>query len=78
MLKDLRLSGVFYDETLSVHVTMENPADYGLEATELLFSVMVRDKTSSGISLRMEDFTFYVMDETNYVYNTLNILTTAI
>ena len=73
MLKHLKFSGIFHDENLSVNVTLENPSGYGLEATTLLFSFTVRDKSSSGITPNLEDFTFYVMDEANRLYNTQSI-----
>ena len=73
MLKHIKFSGIFHDENLSVHVTLENPADYGYEATTLLFSVTVRGKNSNGINPKLEDFTFYVMDEADCLYETLNI-----
>ena len=61
MLKNLKFSGVYHDESLSVHVTLENPADYSLEASTLVFSVTAKDK--SGGALKPEDVNFYIMDE---------------
>jgi len=77
MLKHLKFSGIFHDDNLSVNVTLENPADYGFAATDLLFSIMVSVKSNIGIIPRPEDFTFYVMDETNCMHNTQIILTSA-
>jgi len=71
MLKHLKFSGIFHDSHLSVSVTLENPKDYGLEATKLVFSVALRSK--DGEIQRFEDFTFYVMDETCRLYNTQSI-----
>jgi hypothetical protein len=71
MLKNLRFSGIYHDERLAIHVLLENPADYGLEATKMVFSITVKDKDNG--TLRLEDFTFYVMDEANYLHNTRSI-----
>jgi len=76
MLKHLKFSGLFHDENLSVNVTSENPADYGLEATELVFSVVLRAK--NGDAPKLEDFTFYIMDEANCLHNAQSISATAI
>ena len=56
MLKNLGYDGAYHDESISVNVLLENPVDYGLEATELVFSVRVRSK--GGDNLRLDDFTF--------------------
>ena len=69
MLKNLGYDGVYHDENISVSVLLENPLDYGLNATELLFSVTLRAQNGSQNALRMDDFTFYVMDEANRIYN---------
>jgi len=68
LLKNLKFSGVYHDESVSVHVTLENPADYSLDASALLFSVTVKDK--SGGALSPKDVNFYIMDEANHMYNT--------
>ena len=68
MLKNFGYDGTYRDEKISVSVMLENPLDYGLEATELVFSVIVKGRNDS--SARLEDFTFYVMDEANRLYNT--------
>jgi len=71
LLKNLKFSGVYNDESVSVHVTLENPADYRLEASTLLFSVIA--KSNSGDVLNPKDANFYVMDEASHMYNTRNI-----
>ena len=68
MLKHLKFSGIFRDENLSVEVTLENPSNYGLEATNLVFSVAARGKDSEGISPSLEDMTFFVMDEADRLH----------
>jgi hypothetical protein len=68
MLKNFGYDGTYRDEKMSVSVMLENPLDYGLESTELVFSVTVKGK--NGNSPQLEDFTFYVMDEANRLYNT--------
>ena len=73
MLKHLKFSGIFHDENLSIHVTLENPADYEFEATTLLFSITVRGKNSNGINPKLEDFKFYVMDEAGCLYEAQSI-----
>ena len=42
MLKDLIFSGIYRDENISVNVTLENPTDYSIESSTLVFSIMVR------------------------------------
>ena len=68
MLKHLRFSGILHDENMSVEVTLENSTDYGFETATLLFSVTVKSKNSDGITSKLEDFTFYIMDEANNLY----------
>ena len=68
MLKNLKFSGVYHDENLSIHVTLENPANYSLDASMLVFSVAAKDK--SGGAIKPEDINCYVMDEANHMYNT--------
>ena len=68
MLKNLGYDGAYHDENISVSVLLENPLEYNLEANALVFSVALRPKSGSKI-LRLEDFTFYVMDEANRLYN---------
>lgn len=69
MLKNLGYDGAYHDENMSVSVLLENPLEYNLEASTLVFSIALRSKNGSKI-LRLEDFAFYVMDETNRLYNT--------
>ena len=78
MLKHLKFSGSFRDENLSVSVTLENPADYGFEAATLLLSVAVKGKNSNGITPKMENLEFYVMDEANRLYYAKSIPITAV
>ena len=68
MLKNLKFSGNHCDGNLSVHVTLENPADYGLEADSLVFGVTAKNK--NGGVLKESEISFYIMDEANHMYNT--------
>ena len=77
MLKHIKFSGMFQDENLSVNVTLENSVDYGFEWTILLFSVTVKAKNNNNITPKLEDFTFYVMDEANRLYNAQRHLRSA-
>ena len=69
MLKNLGYDGAYRDEDVSVSVLLENPSDYGFEAATLVFSVTVRAGSNGTIIPKLDDFTFYVMDETNRLYN---------
>jgi hypothetical protein len=69
MLKNKGIAGAYHDENISVGVLLENPLDYGLEATELVFSVTLTAKTESA-ALNSKDFAFYIMDEENCLCNT--------
>ena len=71
MLKNFGYGGAYRDVSVSVSVTLENPLECGLEATELVFSVALRAK--NGDTLKLEDFTFCVMDEANQLYKTQSI-----
>jgi len=68
MLKNLGYVGTYHDNNISVNVLLENPIDYGLEPTALVFSITLKAKNDS--VLQPEDFTFYIMDETDRLYNT--------
>lgn len=70
MLKNFGYDGVYYNQDITVSVLLENPSDYDLEATTLVFSVTIKDKRSGTTNLHLEDFSFYIMDEQNYIYNT--------
>ena len=71
MLKNFGYGGAYHDTGISVSVMLENPLEYGFEATELAFSVALRDNKSN--TPMLEDFTFYVMDEADQLYNTRSI-----
>ena len=68
MLKNFGYDGAYHDMSISVSVLLENPLEYGFESTELVFSVMLRAK--NGDAPRLEDFTFYVMDEADQLHET--------
>ena len=68
MLKNQGYGGAYHDEDISVNVLLEPPCDYGLEASALAFSITIVAKT--GGAPRIDDFTFYLMDESNALYNT--------
>ena len=69
MLKNYGYGGAFRDENITVSLLLENPLDHGLEASALVFSVSLSAKNNSLIP-HIEDFTFYIMDEDNRLYNT--------
>ena len=69
MLKNLGYAGVYHDKNISVSLLLENPLEHNLEATVLVFSVALRTKNSD-TDMILDDFTFYIMDETNRLYNT--------
>jgi len=71
MMKNLGYDGVYHDENISVSVLLENPKDFRLESSSLVFSVTVKSKL--GDTPTMDDVTFYVMDEADYLYNTHKI-----
>ena len=73
MLKHLKFSGVFTDDELFFSITLENPTDFGFEPTIFLFSIVVRGKNSDNYSPKLEDFTIYIMDEANCMYNTRHV-----
>jgi hypothetical protein len=56
---------------MNIDVIMRNPLDYGLESVTMVFDVMVRSK-QDGVTLTLDDFAFYIMDEDNRLYNTRN------
>ena len=69
MLKNLGYGGVYHDENISVNVLLENPTDYCLETTSLVFSVTLRAKSGGALTPKPEDLMFYVMDESDRLYN---------
>jgi len=68
MLKNKGYAGSYRNENISVGVLLENPAEHNLDAADLVFSVTLKDK--DGGILPPEDFTFYIMNESNQFYNT--------
>ena len=70
MLKNCGYGGTYHDKDISVSMLLENPLDCGLEAASLVFSVIIRDKRTGSAKLSPEDFTFYIVDEANFIYNT--------
>jgi hypothetical protein len=77
VLKDYGYDGAYHDERISVSVMLENPLDYGLDVADLVFSVKARAKDGGAVALRLEDFTFYIMDESNRLFNTQHTPYTA-
>jgi hypothetical protein len=69
MLKNLGYAGAYYDENIAVSILLENPLEHDLDATTLVFSVALRAKTGDMVDSRLDDFTFYIMDESNFLYN---------
>ena len=76
MLKHIKFSGIFHDDNLSVHVTLENPLDYGLEVTTLVFSVTVKAKSNTDVV--MGDFAFFIIDEAGCMYDAKYVSTPTI
>ena len=70
MLKNLGYDGAYHDENISVSVLLENPVEYGIDAAQLVFSVALRANNRSHTAPHIDDFTFYIIDETHYIYNT--------
>ena len=68
MLKNLGYAGTYHDKNIAVNMLMENPLDCGLESSALVFSVNLGSK--KGDIPKLNDFTFYFMDEANRLYNT--------
>lgn len=73
MLKNYGYDGAYRDENVSISVLLENPLEYGLETNTLAFSVTLKALNSTAIIPKLEDFTFYIMDEANRLYSTQNI-----
>jgi hypothetical protein len=69
MLKNLGYDGAYRDELISVSVLLENPLEHGLNVTALAFSVAIRAVNASAVMPRPEDFTFYIMDESDALHN---------
>jgi len=72
MLKNLGFGGTYRDINISISAMLENPLECRLEATELVFSIVLR--TANGEASKLEDFTFYIMDEDCQLHNTRSIL----
>jgi len=68
MLKNFGYDGAYHDMSISVSVLLENPLEYGIDATKLVFSVVMRG--INGGSPKLEDFTFYVLDEADQLHST--------
>lgn len=75
MLKNFLYGGGYHDENVSVSMLLENPMECGFEEGNLVFSIHVRreNESSNTSMMRLEDFTFYIMDENNRLYNTKNL-----
>jgi len=71
MLKSFGYDGTYHDMSISVSVLLENPLECGLDATQLVFSVALRAK--NGDAPRLEDFTFFIMDEAGQQYKARSI-----
>jgi hypothetical protein len=68
MLKLYGYDGVYRDDNITVSVLLENPREFNIKVDAIAFSVMMKDK--NGDILPSDDFTFYVTDEANIMYNT--------
>jgi hypothetical protein len=67
VLKNFGYGGAYRDEDIYVGALLENPLDCGFEASVMTFSVTLRSK--NGVPLRLDNFVFYVMDESGCMYN---------
>ena len=74
MLKNYGYDGAYRDDNISVSVLLENPSEYGFEANTLVFSVILKAKNSETSVPRLEDFTFFIIDEADRLYKTQSIL----
>lgn len=70
MLKKSGYNGAYNDQNISVNVLLENPVDCGLEETNLVFSIRLRGKKESDAIVKIQEFTFYIMDEANCLHST--------
>ena len=68
MLKNYGYAGAYRNEDISVSILLENPLEHSLDVTELVFSVVMKGRTGS--ASRIEDVTFYIMDEADQLHNT--------
>ena len=68
ILKNLGYAGAYRDENIVISLLLENPRDIGLQSSTIVFSLHIRDV--SGDTPKLDDFTFYIMDEENKLYNT--------
>ena len=73
MLKNYVYDGAYRDERMSISVMLENPLEYGLEANTLAFGITLQAKDQEARIPKLEDFTFYIMDEANRLYNTQKV-----
>jgi hypothetical protein len=69
MLKGIIFSGKYCDEYLTVSVTSEEPLSHGLDSGTLSFSFTIKESVNTDAP-RTDDFTFYLMDEADRLYNT--------
>jgi hypothetical protein len=72
MLSNHGYTGFYRDESLYVDVMLENPLDYGIDASMLVFSVRIVLKNGDADAFSQDDFTFYLMDNDNSLYSVQN------
>ena len=77
MLKNFSYYGTYHDENLTIGLLLENPIDYGQDAAVITFSVTLKAASNKGVPPRLEDFTFYLMDEGNRIFNTIFVTALA-
>lgn len=70
MLKNLGYYGTYHDPNISVSVLLENPLDFCIDPSKLVFNVMVKNKRQGTKPCSFESCTFYIMDEQNRIYST--------
>ena len=73
MLKDFGYAGTYRNDDISVDAILENPLNYGLKADLLAFLVTIKHKHDNVHALRLEDFKFYLMDESDQLHNVRSV-----
>ena len=74
MLDKLGFSGEYRDRDISVDIMLENPLEYGIDAGNLLFSIKISQRSADAPILRINEFSFYIMDKYNRMYNVQDAL----
>ena len=73
MLKNFGYAGIYRDKDISINVLFESPVDHGVDIDKLVFSVRISARHGELGILLPNEFTFYIMDEANRLYNVENV-----